>query len=365
VIPAELGSMAIDYDGECSLTDSSNLLLLGLQQRWMDRLSAIAKAVKLKIIAVTPSASAIAAATAAQANPALVLSLHMGNAELMVQSGGHARSLRHIGPAANTPAILAELRRASAANSMHGGSLVLWDDANAGAAFIETLRGAINIPVVLADRQWVDVSGEVQTGLPAIALTLAERNGKTPGVDFLHPKLKAPRQKNPRRRAYWIASTAAAIVLAVLICLGNLAELEAQVADADSQLQLLQPAVAKAQSFVANTEYAATFQPKSPRCLACIRDLTVALGEDSKIYFTNFDLRMQDRPTSGNRTILVNEMKGQVFGRSDSSQSVLDLLDKLSGEKRFADLNCRLDPPRKAASGNEVSFILTFGYIPE
>ena len=75
-VPSELGPMIFDFAGESSLTEPTHLLLLGLKQVWMDRLNAIAKSARLKIMAVRPSGEAIAAATSPHLENGLILSLY-------------------------------------------------------------------------------------------------------------------------------------------------------------------------------------------------------------------------------------------------------------------------------------------------
>ena len=372
VIPAELGEMVLDYAGESSPTESSNLLLVGLQKQWMDRLLAIAKGARLKTIAVTPSGAAIGAATAPHVNPSMILSLQLGNAELIVQHGRETRSIRHIASAVNLPTIVTELRRAATTASSEGFNLAIWNDAGFDAAFLDTIRAAVNLPVVEAKPQWMDVSGEVNSGLTAVALTLAERNGERPSIDFRHPRLTPPKERRVRKPAFWITSAAAAVVLAVIGGFADIANLQAQVSNADSQLQLLRPAVETARKFVANTQFAALFQPKSPRCLACIRDLTLAVDDDGKTYFISLNVHTESRVAASIGAAPKIELTGEIIGRAATGQDVLNLMDRLSAQGgtsaaggQFKDLNCKLDPPGRGRSANEVSFILTFSYIPQ
>ncbi|HUB23885.1 MAG TPA: hypothetical protein VL992_00550, partial [Tepidisphaeraceae bacterium] len=325
IVPAELGEMIFDYAGETSPTESTRLLLLGLQKRWMERLAVIAKAARLKIMAVRPCGTAIGAATAPHVNHGMILSLFPEHAELISQEGGRIRSLRHLGPVSNLAPLLAELRRATAVSSADGGSLVLWDELGLDAKSMEALRGSVPMPVVEARPHWVDVEyvtpGSVHKGLTAIALTWTERFGKRQSADFLHPRLSPPRAQRLRGPRFWLSAAAAAIVLLGIACLGDLASLQHEIASADDQLQKLAPAVERAQRFVANTEFARSFQSRNPRYLACIRDLTVALSQDNQTYFNSFNLR--------------TDMTGEVIGRSSAEQNVVNLIDKLGAGGQF------------------------------
>src|ERR1700722_18398722 len=84
-----------------------------------------------------------------------------------------------------------------------------------------------------------------------------------------------------------------------------------------------------ARRFVANTQFAETFQSHTPRCVACLRDLTTAVAQDSQTYFTSFTLR--------------GDTTGEIAGRSDSERSVLNLIDKLKAGGQFTNVNLRMD----------------------
>ena len=126
--PAEIEAV-YDYAGETSPSEPRTVLLLAMPGRYVEQVSALAEAARLTVETITPVAVAVAAATARAAGPAglagrgreankdaLALSVGPGGAEFVASRGGHARSLRHLGSAASSPAALVgELRRAVAA----------------------------------------------------------------------------------------------------------------------------------------------------------------------------------------------------------------------------------------------------------
>jgi hypothetical protein len=346
-VPDELGPMIFDSAGHSSPTQSTHLLLLGLQQRWMDWLLALCKGARLKPVAVAPTATSIGAATATHSHRSLILWLHSEGIELIHQDGPETRSLRHVGIPGNLTAVFAELRRTSAASSASVDSLVLWDDIGHDADFLATLRQSVNLPLVEANPRWVSVPADFHNGLSVCALT----SSAPAGVNFLRPKLAPPKENRPRRRLLWLTAAAAMILLTVALALADMARLQREIASIDHQLDSLRPAVEAARKFVSSTQFAATFQPKSPRALACVRDLILALGQDQQTCFSSFNLR--------------SDMTGQIVGQTNDGQNVVNLVDQLNSSGHFSEINCKLDPSSRNKQDNEVSFSLTFSYIPQ
>jgi len=125
--------------------------------------------------------------------------------------------------------------------------------------------------------------------------------------------------------------------------------LDHQVSEADANLVALQPKLKAAKPFVDSMEFARTFEAKSPKCLAALRELTSAMPKDGQTYLTSFNLQ--------------SNMRGEFSGRSSSDQSVVSLMDKLSSARRFTDLKRKMDE-RQGKTGNEVSYSVTFKFVP-
>ena len=86
--------------------------------------------------------------------------------------------------------------------------------------------------------------------------------------------------------------------------------------------------------------------------LAAIRDLAVAIPPtDAQTYLTSFDLRAN--------------MTGLFAGKSDNEQNVLALVDRLRAGGRFSDIRCKLDPRSGRGGPSELSFFVTFIYLPQ
>jgi hypothetical protein len=360
IMPA-LGPMVFDFMGESSPTEPRTLLLVGLQRRWMERLMALAAAARLKVVGITPIGAAVGAATAAHVPNSLIALFGPEGAELIEQEGRHTRSMRPIRSNGSVQPVIAELRRAAAAMSLDVDlpphlrpGLVLWDDKGLEPEFVNALRQATSLPVTEAQRQWVGISEsnapDSTRGLSAIALTLSQRAEQRPGIDFLNPRLAAPRGAHWHDRAAWLPWAVAAIVFAAVALFVDISSIQKQISGMDHQLQAMQPALDVATPYVARMQFAESFRAVHPRYLACLGDLTEALPADGQTYLTSLNLR--------------TDMRGDVSGHSTNEQNVLTLRDKLNSIGRFAELMCKLDAMETRGSGSDVSFSITFIYLP-
>lgn len=326
----ELGDVVFDSLGSSDPTKSSNVLLLGLPRRWLDRVNTLAKGAKLKVVALTPCAASLACRT----ESGLLLSLRPDAAELVVRENGRVRLIRHLGSATAGPALMAELRRCAAVHPL-GSELLLCDDAHLDDDAVAQIEHAVGMRVARANAS--------STGVCAAALATGKLE-----VNFLHPKLRRVKPPQVRRKMVWISTAAAIVALAVGGMYFDLARLQAQVTRSDDDLKRMEGPFKIAKPFVTNLEFAESFQgSKPPRYLAAIRDVTLMLPAEGQTYLTSFHLGAN--------------MKGEFAGRSQSDQDVLNLLDKLNAGGHFADLRRKLDA---RGNGTDVLFSVTFRYLP-
>jgi hypothetical protein len=363
----ELGPLVFDFAGQASATQLSVVFLMGLQRHRIDRLQALGQAAGLRVICITSCGASLAAASAASAEPGLILLLRREGVELITHEHGDVRAVRHVGPVGAIRPMIAELRRTAIAMprnpaaAAHGQtnsensppSLVVWDDVGADPQYLEAARQAVGGRLVSALPRWIGLGGfdpPEGNGLSAAALTLAARKNSAAAIDFLHPRLSPPVQP-ARPRTLWVTA-AAVIVLLILGAVIDMTHLERQISRPQSQLEALRPQLDLARPFVASMQFAESFQTGRPRYLACLRDLTAALPAEGQMYFLDFTL--------------ATDMKGQVSGQTASDQNVLSFLDKVNAGGRFVDTNCRIysREAHDARGGNEVSFTLMFTYVP-
>jgi hypothetical protein len=349
----ELGEVAFDYAGDIDATKASQVLLMGLPRRWRERVEAVARAARLKVLAITPSGMALSGARGTKARDGLMISMRPEGAELAVVDHGRMTYLRHLASGTSRTAVLAELRRTAAVRGNGSASAVVWDDVGVDDSFFAELESAAGMEVVRGDLRTLGCSrngvAEGHRGTCAAALGIGALEGKGAGVNFLRPRLAPAKKRNVRRRTVWISAAAACVVLVAVGAYADLARLGSQVSRTERDLKDLDPAFKKAKPFVTNMEFAESFRgSQPPRYLDCMRDVTQMLPEDGQTYLTSFKLAAN--------------MKGEFAGRSANNKDVLGLMDKLNSGGRFAELKRKLDA---RGNGTEVSFSVTFRYAPK
>jgi len=115
---SELGELVYDYAGSgdsapAAVGGTTTVLLLAVPKRYLDQISQLAESARIRVSAVTPFSTALAASAKAAAN-AMTVVLGPWGVEFTAQDGGHPRVLRYVGTSADsTPTLLGELRRAS------------------------------------------------------------------------------------------------------------------------------------------------------------------------------------------------------------------------------------------------------------
>lgn len=369
----ELGEMVYDFTGDCRADEPCDVLVMGLARRRLDALLAMASAARLKVVAVTACTAALCAATAnsdaGRGGRPLVLSVRPEGAELAAAFGSRPRFLRHLGSAVAAPPLGMELRRAAAmlpaefaSGNGHDGhafgpenhtsrEMIVWDDVGLDPDALTTLEASLGFPVIRGELPALGGSGcalaDGRVGGRAVALALPALAGHRPAIDFLHPRLVAPKESRLQRRTVWITVAATAAALAILLGYADLVRLQRQVERVNGDLQAIDPALQVAKPFVARMRFAEAFHPDQPRYLECLRDVTAALPESGQTYLTSFHLQ--------------NTMQGEFAGHAASVAEVIGVVDKLNAGGRFTELKRTFDA-RGTTPG--VSFKVTFVYLP-
>lgn len=370
--PPELGEIVYDFSAQCRPDQPCDALLMGCPRRRLDALLAVAGAARLKIDAVMPCVAALSVAVAGvNGARSLVLSLGPEGAEFAAAHGGRPRVLRPLGAGLATAPLGTELRRVTAMlpaevlsdNGHYPFSndaqpalprLTVWDDVGLDSSALASLEAALGFSVARGDLPMLGARGATngsvdrQPGGRAVALGLAALSGARPPIDFLHPRLVAPKPSRFDRRKLWISAAAVVVVATVGLGYADLAHLQHQVDSVDADLRQLQPALQTAQPYVARMRFAEAFRSTEPRCLECLRDVTAALPPDGRTYLTGFHLQ--------------TSMSGEFDGHSDNVASVMSVIERLSTGGRFLELRRTFDS-RGTTPG--VSFKVTFVYVPK
>ena len=381
---SEQRDLVYDYAADATAGHPKSVLLMATPQRYVDAAVAMCAAAKLTAVAVTPSAVALGAATAADhgqgATSPLVLAVGSGGAELTAQAGPAPSAVRHLrGPGADgdPKPFLGELRRAvstlpassSSSASSADRRMVLWGtDADAAA-----LNGNLGFPVTAGELAALgvttgDVNGDGRRFAAAVALAASAVGENVRAVDFLHPRLAAPKARRVPRWAVSAALAAVVLVLVGVLAYNDLQRRQATLRKLQADVDTFRQPAVDATAFVRQVSFAQGWHGGNPRYLGCLRDLTTALPPDGQTFVTSLSVREPPRPTGtagaaavkvGGVTPLVGHLDGKTSDVSRAQQAV----DRIQAVPAFT--NVKLGG---AAIGTgrdkEVSFSVTFNYVP-
>jgi hypothetical protein len=341
--------LAFDYQGPYASAQGQSVLLVAAPRRRVDHLLAMARAAGLSVAAVTSSTIALAAATGGPPSlQRIVLHLSPGGAELAMQSGRSFSLVRRLAvappgadrarPASADPwfdDLSSELRRVVTllprGQATQGApDLVVWD----GIGLNDDAMGVLSERLSLEARLCEKASDlGIAEGLPApvggdyaaaAALALAGLGGERPAVDFLHSRLSPRRKIALGRKVAWAAGLGAAVLLAAVALALDWRWEQQEVQALKDQLGGLKESVASAKDLVDKTVFARGWYDRRPKCLDALRELVLAFPQEGRIWTTSVAFR--------------EGMQILVSGKATDEGAVLEVLDRLKGNPKFADV---------------------------
>ena len=375
----EAGELSYDFAGDAHAGDARTVVLMATPTRRIEAVAAMCHAAGLKTLAVTPSAVTLGEATGkAVGQDTLVLAVGDGGAEITAQRGAVSGAVRYLSPATSRPPF-SELRRAvsSMSTGISNRELFLWDGAGIdsgalGLALGRTVRNG-DLPALGVTTAPESVNGEGRKYAGAVALALSVADGVRPRIDFLHSRLAPPRQK--RVPTWTIFAAAAALVLIVggIVAYVRMEREEANVAQMQAQLAQMKNRLDSANTFVSKVSFASAWHGGDARYLNCIRDLTSAMPDDGETYSTSLILRETPHPisTAGANstgpkgkpaTGEARTLSGILYGKTTDQRHVEAVQDRIGHTPTFSEV--KLGGSDDAGRGHEVSFSITFIYVP-
>ena len=349
---AESGEMIFDYAGSPHPQNAAKVLMTGMRRHQFDRIEAMMDAAGITVLAITPTALAIASAVAVGGRESPVLMLGRQGAEIVWQHHGTPRMLRHFGMALTNghdmPALGVlggELRRAVALAPVNGsgglGEVILLDGVGFPAADLDQLSDRLGLPIrsgqglaalgihaepAAFPAETTSLPRQVAEGqaIPAAALAVAGALRRRIMPDFMHSRLAPPIKRRVGRLAMW----GIILGLVAVLSLGSLGVLVHQRSNElwqlEAQLKGREPETKTAEQMVQRVTYARGFFDARPPMLDCLRELTLAFRDDEPIWTGSFTLRDTGR--------------GQFTGKATDQRTVLALLDRLKKNPKFADV---------------------------
>jgi hypothetical protein len=318
---------AIDYAGQPSPSQPTDVLLVATAQSCVDQCHALAKAAGLKLRGITSSGAALGRATnLLGGEDELIISLASGNAELVVQHGPNPTQLRNLAIAnVGTPesmgALAGEIRRTVATLSRNGSplTLALWDEStDAGSGHL--LRDRLGIPVNSPSLRNLVVASNPPSNLnafaPAVAVALSALQDPGPPVDFLHSRLAPPREKTSKRPVLFATAAGVVLLLAIVAGVVDIQSRQSTLDKLNSRHSARASQIAVAQTAADRLRDARKWTNRKVRYTACLLDLTRLFpDEGNTIWATGFSLS--------------SDNKGVVTGKAVSELYVRALKDKM------------------------------------
>ena len=359
---AELKELVYDYAGPIGSGETASVLLVAAPARHIASAKALCEAANLSLVAVTPSVTALGAATGrASGKDAMVLSSVTGGAEFSALHGSSPIALRPL-----RGATTGELRRAVSAVPTNGSprELVLWDGGDP-----ESLGAGLGVPVRAGDLTALGVDASTASATnggrkfaTAVAVAVESLGERTPAIDFLHSRLAPPKKPLVPK---WALYTAAGVLLAIVIgvlAYDNLQKQQQQLAADQAKLDGMKNTITAADAFVGKVNFAQAWHSGDARYLACVRDLTNALPDDSATYATSLQVHEVTQTLKGGKTIQTGQLAGTLYGKTSDQQRAQMVLDAIRGLPAFTDV--KPGGTQDAGRGREVSFSITFVYRP-
>ncbi len=229
-----------------------------------------------------------------------------------------------------------------------------------------------DLPVLGVTTAPESVNGEGRKYASAVALALSVADGVRPRIDFLHSRLAPPRQK--RVPTWTIVAAAAALVLIVcgIVAYVRMEREETTVGQMQAKLAQMKDRLDSADAFNKKVLFAGAWHGGDARYLNCIRDLTSAMPDDGETYSTSLILRETPHPiTAGASSAgskgrpVANEIRtlsGILYGKTTDQRHVEALQDRIGHTPTFVEV--KLGGSDDAGRGHEVSFSITFTYVP-
>lgn len=363
---SELKDLVFDYAGDTDAAAPTQVLLAATRHKHIEQIEAIAEAARLNIRAIVPTTLLLSAASVAAHPNALVISLTRSGVELAAQRGPTPSLLRHIGSSPTmTAAVAGEVRRAlltlprsnGAANG-NGNShseerIIVWDDADPDAASKKALADAFG--AAARGGEWSALAaGALPAGVRGVAgasaLAAAGILDQKSAVDFHQPRLAPPKSSSLQKRIALAALVVVVLLIGMIYAIGAQQKDEKELAERQADLAATAQERKAAEAEVAMIKYAQGWHADKPRYLDCVLELTLAIiPHDDQMYVTSFNLH--------------ESMLGSITGKATADKSVLSLVERLKASGHFREVKLSLDT-KDARSGREVSFSITFQYVP-
>ncbi len=347
------------------------LLVAAMLRDRLAGLQSLAQAAGLRPMGVLPASLALAATVGADLSSGVLVVLGYDGVEMTVRSRGADCALHRaplpplpLGQEAEDPpeawveALRDSVQRMSVLMPAIGDEttdahVLICDNLGMPEATLEDLCRPLGLPTEICAADTVlglaeEGPGEECTSAAAALARLGAQGGELP-LNFLRSRLTVRKPSRNGRRAAWAAVAGLIILGMVAACLVQWRRDEQQLAALRGRLEAMRADVEAADDLVERVTLVRGWTDRRPRFLEPLRELTLALPVEERIWITSLAIR--------------EDMRVVVTGKSADEKIVLGLLDRIRACPAFQE--ARLLYMREAESnGTRVAFSMAVNYGP-
>jgi hypothetical protein len=336
-------------------------MLVAMLKKQLERIEQAIQAAGLNLVAVTPTALALAnsATLSSKVNNNLPMVIFgRGGAEVVWQRQGIPRMLRHFSlPISNGAAGVSlgtlgtELRRAVTLGSgqTNGEStngtdeMVLWDGVGLEDSQVAELSEKVGLKVRSGDNLamlGVKVplrrgSGEQESAqhfAAAVSLALSGANRKLLPLNFAKSRLAPPPVRHVGRRGAWAIVAGSLILIGIIALYISVKLREGDLADLLDQRASINKPFLEAQSVKDKVDFSSGFLSKRTPTLDCLMELTLSVRDDDPMWATSFQIQeLKDSKDPG-------MVEGSLVGRTTDTSVPNRLINRLQQNPKFSNV---------------------------
>ena len=334
------GELVFDYCGKTSTSEKSQVLLLAARRQMVNQIKELAETAGLQVQAITVSAFACGCAPSENGSTCgYGLYARPTYCEFWGQSDGSPRFIRHIplsvdgNPSGYADLLTTTIQRQVLLSCRQDQTpphrVTAYDACGLSNETFDLLNKRLAPQVSLYNGRAALPSAtpghpEEAGNVAAAAVALAGVGSDRLAVDFLNPRIGEKKAVSHTRILVWAAILAAVLLVLLGVFLAGWQSDRREIATYKEQLSGMSEDLAAAQDVVARLTYAESWLSTEPRFLNCLRGLTLAFPEEGAVWATS--LAMNESGT------------GSVVGKASSPESVQEVVDKIRGDKAFADV---------------------------
>jgi hypothetical protein len=342
----ESGELVFDYAGEQQAKTGKVLLVAMLKKKFQQIEQAI-EAAGLKIIAITPTALALAGAAEAADRSLPMLTVAQHGAEFVLQNDGSPKLLRHVSLAATNGhgptmgSLGAELKRTVAMGSS-ANEIVLWDAIGLSESQVGELSDRSGLKVRLGN-----VANAPEKFAQPVALAMAGADRSLLPLDFSHSRL-APREKRRfGRSSYWAAGIGGLLLIGILVLFFDARHEQSVLDDLIAKNKGNAAAVKAANNVIDRVMFSRGYFTQRSDALESLREVTMSFRDDEQIWATSYSLK--------------DNGKGQLAGKAMDEATILALADRMGKNPKFKDVHV-LDVSESGGRSRDRSFSISFTF---